>query len=75
MQQFDINMFRAVLALPDEQLWQTIKGIAKQNGVRLPDGTPPREELARLRSVLGASKPDMNEALKIVEKYKKNNGV
>ena len=75
MQQFDANMFRAILSLSDEQLWQTIKAIAAQSGVKLPSGTPPKEELARLRSALGTANPDINNAMRIVEEYKKNNGV
>ncbi len=75
MQQFDANMFRAILSLSDEQLWQTIKAIAAQNGITLPAGTPPREELARLRSALGTTTPDIGEAMRVVEKYKKDNGV
>ena len=75
MQQFDANMFRAILSLSDEQLWQTIKAIAAQNGIKLPAGTPPKEELARLRSALGTANPDVNNAMRIVEQYKKDNGM
>ncbi len=75
MQQFDANMFRAILSLSDEQLWQTIKAIAAQSGVKLPSGTPPKEELARLRAALGTANPDVNNAMKIVEEYKKKNGM
>ena len=75
MQQFDANMLRAILSLPDDQLWQTIKAIAAQSGIKLPSGTPPKEELSRLRSALGTATPDVNNAMRIVEEYKKNNGI
>ena len=75
MQQFDENMLRAILSLSDEQLWQTIKAIAAQSGITLPAGTPPKSELARLRSVIGSTTPNLDEAMRIVEQYKKDNGV
>ena len=75
MQQFDANMLRSILSLPDEQLWQTIQMIAASSGVKLPSGTPPREELARLRQTLTSSTPDINEAVRIIEQYKKKGNV
>lgn len=75
MQQFDANMFRAILSLPDEQLWQTIKAIAQKSGVALPEGTPPKSELAKLREALSTNTPDVNEAMRIMEKYKRTGGV
>lgn len=75
MQQFDENTLKAILALPDEQLWQLIKTIALQNGVKLPTTTPPRQELDKLRTSLGTNAPNVNEALQIVNQYKKEHGV
>ncbi len=75
MQQFDANMLRSILALPDEQLWQTIQMIATSSGVRLEGGAPPKSELARLRSMLTSGTPDVNEAMRIIERYKKTGGV
>ncbi len=74
--QFDYNMLRSLLSLPDEQLWQTINSIANQNGVNLPKGTPPATELARLRNALGSTQnPNLREAMDIVNEYKKRNGM
>lgn len=75
MQQFDANMLRSILTLPDEQLWQTIQMIAASSGVRLPSGAPPKSELAKLRGILTSDAPDVNEAMRIVEQYKRTGGV
>lgn len=71
MQQFDPNMLRMILSLPDDQLWTTIKVIAEKNGVALPNGTPPKSELSRLRDAMSSANPNPEEAKRIMEKYKK----
>lgn len=74
--QFDYNMLNKLVSLPDEQLWQTIRAIAIQSGVSLPDGNPPKAELSRLREALCNTKnPDLEEAMSIVNQYKKKNGI
>ena len=74
--QFDYNMLRSLLSLSDEQLWQTILSIAAQNGMKLPKNPPPAAELSRLRDALGSTRnPNVNEAMQIVNQYKKQNGM
>lgn len=66
--QFDPNMMKAFLSLDDSTLWQTVRTIAKSNGIDLPEGKPPAAELARLRQTLsGKGSADVNEALRIVK--------
>ena len=71
MQQFDPSMLKMILSLPDDQLWATIKSIAERNGVSLPKGTPPKSELARLRDAMSSANPNVEEAKRIMEQYKK----
>lgn len=74
--QFDYNMLQSLLALSDDQLWQAICSIARQSGVVLPQSAPPSAELKRLRNALNNTQnPNINEALQIVNKYKKQKGV
>ena len=73
--QFDYNMLSKLVSLPDEQLWQTIRIVASQNGIALPNGMPPASELARLRQALSSTQnPNVAEAMDIVNQYKKKNG-
>lgn len=73
--QFDYNMLSRLVSLSDEQLWQTIRRIASQNGISLPEGTPPAHELARLRQAMSSTQnPNVAEAMDIVNQYKKQNG-
>ncbi len=73
--QFDYNMLQKLVSLSDEQLWQTIRAIASQNGVSLPLGAPPSSELSRLREAMSSTKsPDIAQAMDIVNQYKKQNG-
>ncbi len=69
--QFDPSMMKAILALDDNTLWQTVKAVAKSNGISLPEGQPPAAELARLRQALsGKGSADVGEALRIVKEAK-----
>ncbi len=71
--QFDPNMMKAFLALDDNTLWQTVRTIAKSNGIDLPEGQPPAAELARLRQTLsGKGSADVGEALRIVKEAKRS---
>ncbi|MDY3845872.1 MAG: hypothetical protein SOZ62_03040 [Eubacteriales bacterium] len=51
--------------------------IAASSGINLPSGTPPKEEISRLRSILGSSidgNVDIDRAMRTVEEFKKRQG-
>ena len=69
--QFNKDALRALLALDDHALWDQIRTIAASGGVTLPDGAPPKEDIARLRAALGsASASDVAGAMKIIDDYR-----
>lgn len=69
---FDANALERLLSQPDERLWQMICKIAALNGISLSQSMPPKEEMAKLRTLLsGAESASYNEALSIVEQYKR----
>ena len=73
--QFDYNMLQKLISLPNEQLWQTIRIIASQNGIALPSEAPPASELARLKEAMSNTKsPDIAQAMDIVNQYKRQSG-
>ncbi len=56
----------------DEELWQSISEIAKGHGINLPLNSPDKAELDKIRrAMLGVEKISLTEAMKIVNKYKK----
>ncbi len=68
----DNDKLAALAALPDRELWATICTIAKSHGFTLPEKTPPHEQLERLRqTVMGGNKPNLREAIKIINDYRK----
>ena len=70
--QFDSATLQKILSEPDDKLWQMIVMIASMNGIALSKTPPPKEEMTRLRDILsGAEQTDYNDALRMVEKYKR----
>ena len=51
--QFDAAKLSELLKRDDAALWQTIRAIAAQNGVPLPEGQPSAADMAHLRAILG----------------------
>ena len=51
--QFDAAILNELLKRDDAALWQTIRTIAAQNGIPLPEGQPSAADMARLRAILG----------------------
>ncbi len=73
--QFDQNALNELLRLDNEALWKTVLTIASLRGISLPQTPPPAEEFAKLRGLLsgaGSGKPDVAQALKILDDYRKN---
>ncbi len=70
--QFDPAALGALLALPDVQLWETVKTIARANGITLPAATPPPAEMQKLRSIFSSGEGLTPEkAKRIIDDYKK----
>ena len=69
---FDASALQRLLSESDEKLWQTICKIATLNGISLAAATPPKEEMAKLRTLLsGAGGISYEDALKTLENYKR----
>jgi len=73
----DKEKLRAVVALPDAELWDLIRSVARENGFSLPEKAPPHCELEKIRNAVnhGAS-PNLAEALRVINDYRrgKKNG-
>ncbi len=69
---FDKSKLDALAKLPDEELWMQIKMIAERHGLKLPDKTPDKNELAKIRAALSCGdKLNLADAMRIVNKYKR----
>ena len=61
-------------ALSDEELWQTVRGIAAQHGLSLPESTPSGDDMARMRAAVSGTKLNLSEAAKIINEYRRGKG-
>ena len=67
--QFDESAMKKLLGESDEALWQTIRTLAGQNGIRLPAGRPSAGDMARLRAILATRGPkDVKDAEEILRR-------
>ena len=67
----DKESLKKMATLPDDELWQTIRKTAEAHGISLPEGTPKKEELSRLRGILlDAEKLNPLAAMKLINDYK-----
>lgn len=57
--------------LDDEALWREIRGMAKSYGLNLPDKTPTKGELEKVRSALSIGEISTAEAMRLVNEYKR----
>ena len=58
--------------MSDRELWVQIRTIAKGYGITLPENTPPKEELDKVRGLMnGGGKINIADAYKILNQYKK----
>lgn len=60
----------ALCALPDEELWREVQKIAATYGLKLPDKTPSKEEMQKMRSTVCGTKINLSEAIKLINSYK-----
>ncbi|MCQ2386051.1 MAG: hypothetical protein MJ078_05205 [Clostridia bacterium] len=69
---FNREVLARLLEKNDAELWRAIRIIAINNGVTLPEPTPPPQDMRRLRTLLGSAETEKyREALDIVEKYRR----
>ena len=67
----DPQLVKVVASLPDEELWITIRSLAKMKKITLTEKTPPHATLEALRHALqDADKIDLASALKILQSWK-----
>ena len=56
----------------DAELWSVINGIAAKHGCELPQGTPSKAEMDKIRAILGsADKLNMRDAMRLMQEYKR----
>ena len=68
----DKEMLKSLATKPDGELWGVISGLAKSRGYELPEATPSKEEMAKIRSLLNdVEKINMREAIRFVNNYRK----
>ena len=68
---FDKAKLEALVAMPDDKLWEEVVRIADSFGYTLPKETPPHTELEKMRNAAKSQRINVSEALKLVNKYKK----
>ena len=69
---FDKNKLDELVKMSDEELWEQIIAIGASYGFRMPKTPPPHEQMQALRSAVTADKkPNVGEALKILNNYRK----
>ena len=57
--------------LTDEELWCEIRKMAAGYGLALPDRPPSSTDLAKVRDALNIGEVNMNDAMRIVNEYKR----
>lgn len=68
----DKSKLEAMSLLSDEELWREIRTVAASHGIRMPEKTPGRDELNKVRTALSdADKLNLASAMKIVNSLKK----
>lgn len=68
----DNDKLAALAALPDEELWKTVCAIGKSHGFQLPEKTPPHAQIQKMRdAITKGNKPNLREAIKIINEYRK----
>jgi hypothetical protein len=72
----DKEKLEALLGLSDDALWAEIVRLGKGYGFTLPEKTPPKDQLDKLRKTAGTNKINAVEAMKIIGAIRKgqNNG-
>ena len=68
----DKDKLTAMMSKDDDALWREIREIAGSHGFKLPESTPPKEDMRRLRgTVEGGTRINLGDAMKIINSYKR----
>lgn len=70
----DKEKIEALAALPDDALWREAVRMAATYGFNLPEKTPPKETLDKLRSAVLGGKINVMDAARIMKEYRKGGG-
>ena len=68
---FDKEKLEVLAALPDDRLWVEVVRIADSYGYALPKETPSHSDLEKMRNAVRSDKINVSEALRVVNRYKK----
>ena len=68
---FDKEKLEALASMPDDKLWAEIVKIADSFGYSLPKQAPPHSDLEKMRCAVRSEKLNVADALKLVNKYKR----
>lgn len=61
----------SITSMDDNTLWREIRAIGASYGITLPEKTPPKSELDKVRYALCGTKLNLGEAIGIINNYKK----
>jgi hypothetical protein len=68
----DKEQLKALASKSDEELWREIQKMGSSHGYSLPSNMPSHENVEKIRrAMLGIDKFNMNDALKLMNSYKK----
>ena len=67
---FDKAKLEALVAMPDDKLWEEVVRIADSFGYSLPREAPPHAELQKMREAVNGGKISTMEAMRIVNRLK-----
>jgi hypothetical protein len=63
---------KALCALPDAQMWASIRSVAASHGITLPEKCPDEKTMSEIRSAAsGGVKINLSEAIRVINSYKK----
>jgi hypothetical protein len=65
------DIVKRLQGLDDKALWQEIRKMAQEYGLKLPDTTPAASDLAKVRNALGVGEISTAEAIRLVNEYKR----
>ena len=67
---FDKAKLEELCARPDDQLWSEVVKIASGFGFNLPEETPSKENMKKLRDAASAPKINIADAMRMLNQYK-----
>lgn len=57
---------RALAALSDDALWREIRKMAENFGQKIPERTPPHEDMERIRAALSGTQINIADAMQML---------